>query len=239
MRRELPQIRHIILRHLFHKRHVELLLRCHTGGGYNPYIQYTCGYHGHAKPDSTEAIEGVHFTIGDAIILPDSTTGVIPVTIYRNELKGNYSQGYTRYKLCLQLVKDDIFTPTLDSLHQVRVFRFDNAVDQPAWYNAHGEKHWQEKYLGKWHPYKLIKMVEYYHAIETILPETYKKMVDLYGENLEHIPNGDPYQFRTIFVKYIYSPMYEFFNDPENYEMIKSQFPDFPFGDFPNPYAEA
>ena len=190
-------------------------------------------------PDSTEAIEGVHFTIGDAIILPDSTTGVIPVTIYRNELKGNYSQGYTRYKLCLQLVKDDIFTPTLDSLHQVRVFRFDNAVDQPAWYNAHGEKHWQEKYLGKWHPYKLIKMVEYYHAIETILPETYKKMVDLYGENLEHIPNGDPYQFRTIFVKYIYSPMYEFFNDPENYEMIKSQFPDFPFGDFPNPYAEA
>ena len=82
-------------------------------------------------------------------------------------------------------------------------------------------------------------MVEYYHAIEDILPETYKKMVDLYGENLEHIPNGDPYQFLTIFVKYIYQPMYIFFNDPDNYEEIKAQFPDFPFGDFPNPYAEA
>ncbi|MBO7301962.1 MAG: DUF4843 domain-containing protein [Bacteroidaceae bacterium] len=190
-------------------------------------------------PDSTTATEGVHYTIGEAVIMPDSIKGFIPVTVYRNELKGNHIDGYTRYKLCLQLVENTIFTPTLDSLHQVRVFRFDNSVDQPEWYNAHGEKHWQEKDLGKWHPYKLIKMVEYFHAIEAILPETYKKMVDLYGENLEHIPDGDPYQFRTIFIKHIYSPMYEFFNDPDNYEEIKSQFPDFPFGDFPDPYAGA
>ena len=40
-------------------------------------------------PDSTNAVEGVHFTIGEACIMPDSINGVIPVTVYRDELKGN------------------------------------------------------------------------------------------------------------------------------------------------------
>ena len=189
-------------------------------------------------PDSTTATENIHYTIGDAVIRPDSITGYIPVTIYRKNLEGNHTQGYKRYKLCLQLSGNSDFTPTLDSLHQVRIFRFDNSIDQPEWYNAHGDKVWQVSYLGEWHPYKFIKMVEYYHAIEDILPETYRKMVVLYGENLEHIPYGDPYQYRTVFIKYIYSPMYEFFSNPENREEILSQFPDFTF-DFPDPYAGA
>ena len=82
---------------------------------------------------------------------------------------------------------------------------------------------------------KFIKMVEYFHAINDILPETYKKMVAAYGENLENIPYGDPYVFRSIFKKYIYQPMYEFFGDPANHDMIVTAYPDFPF-DFPNPY---
>ena len=189
-------------------------------------------------PDFTNALEGVHFTIGEACIMPDSVEGVIPVTVYRDELKGNYIDGYERYTLCLQLIDNRFFAPTLDSLSQVRVFHFDNSVDQPAWYNAHGEKVWQKRYLGEWHPLKFIKMVEYFHAVEEIHPETYRKMVELYGENLEHIPYGDPYQYRTIFVKYIYSKMYEFFEDPANREGILAEFPDFPF-DFPDPYTVA
>jgi hypothetical protein len=78
-------------------------------------------------------------------------------------------------------------------------------------------------------------MVEYFHAIADVLPETYKKIVAAYGENLESIPYGDPYEYRTIFKKYIYLPMYNFFNDPANYDMIIENYPDFPF-DFPNPY---
>ena len=65
--------------------------------------------------------------------------------------------------------------------------------------------------------------------------ETYKKMAEAYGENLEHIPYGDPYVYRTIFKKYIYAPMYDFFSDPANHDMIVEAYPDFPF-DFPNPY---
>lgn len=186
--------------------------------------------------DSTTAVEGVHFTIGEACIMPDSVQGVIPVTVYRDRLEGTHLTGYTKYRLCLQLVGNENFTPTLDSRSQVRMFRFDNSVEQPEWYNAFGEKVWQKRYLGEWHPLKFIKMVEYYHAVEAILPETYRKMVDLYGENLEHIPFGDPYQFRTIFVKYIYSPMYQYFSDPANRESILSEFPDFMF-DFPDPYS--
>jgi hypothetical protein len=60
-------------------------------------------------------------------------------------------------------------------------------------------------------------------------------MVAAYGENLESIPYGDVYLYRTIFKKYVYLPMYEFFNDPANREMILANYPDFPF-DFPNPY---
>lgn len=189
-------------------------------------------------PDSTTAVDGVHYTIGEACIMPGEIEGVIPVTVYRDELKGNYIDGYEKYTLCLQLVENEHFAPTLDSLSQVRMFRFDNSVDQPEWYNAFGEKVWQKKYLGEWHPLKFIKMVEYYHAVEEILPETYGKMVSLYGENLEHIPFGDPYQYRTIFVKYIYAKMYEFFENPANREGILKEFPDFPF-DFPDPYTVA
>ena len=196
-------------------------------------VKRTIGYY--IDPDSTFAEEGVQYTIGEACIMPDSIVGYIPVTIYRDKLAGNYPD-YTRYKLCIRLMPNDYFTPTLDSLHQVRMFGFDNSVDQPEWYNARGEKVWQTKYLGEWHPLKFIKMVEFFHAIKDVQPETYKKMVQLYGENLEHIEYGDPYQYRTVFKKYIYAPMYEYFNDPANMDYILSEFPDFPF-DFPDPNA--
>ena len=183
----------------------------------------------------TTAQEGVQYRIGQPVIPADSVGGYIPVEILRDGLEGDYQNGYTRYKLTFRLVSGNGFTPTLDSLSHERVVFFDNAVDQPAWYNAHGQKVWSLSTLGQWHPYKLIKMVEYFHELKNTIPETYKKMVALYGENLENIEYGDPYQYRTIFKKYIYLPMYEHFNDPANREMILSLYPDFPF-DFPNPF---
>lgn len=182
------------------------------------------------------ATENVQYVLGEAVVAPDSITGYIPVRILRDGLAGSYAEGYEKYTLCLRLVAGEDFIPTLDSLSQVHRIKFDNAVEQPAWYNAHGEKVWSLSALGVWHPYKFVKMVEYFHAIEGIQPETYKKMVKLYGENLEHIEYGDPYQYRTIFKKYIYLPMYEHFNDPANREMILNEYPDFPF-DFPYPFA--
>lgn len=186
--------------------------------------------------DQCDATKGVQYEIDEAVILPDSITGYIPIRILRDGLKGDYTNGYERYRLTLRLVKNEYFTPTLDSLNQVHQSKFDNAVEQPEWYDAYGKKVWSVSTLGVWHPYKFIKMVEYFHTIEEIQPETYKKMVKLYGENLEHIEYGDPYQYRTIFKKYIYLPMYEHFNDPANREMILAEYPDFPF-DFPNPFA--
>lgn len=184
--------------------------------------------------DSTTAVENVHYRIKESVIFPDSIDGHILVEILRDNLEGVYPD-YTRYKLGLQLQENNYFTPTLDAASQMRVLSFDNSIEQPDWLDWEGNKVWQEKYLGKWHPYKFIKMVEYFHAIENILPETYKDMVEAYGENLEHIPYGDPSDYRTIFVKYIYTPMYEFFNDEANRDMILSLYSDFIF-DFPSPY---
>lgn len=190
----------------------------------------------------TTAQDGVQYTIGEASVMPDSITGYIPVIINRDELEGTNATGYTRYELCIKLVPNGYFEPTLDSLHQVHVFRFDNSVNRPEWYNSAGEKIWPKEKLGEWHPLKLIKMVEYFHELEKIKPETYKKMVALYGENLEHIDNGDPELYKTTFDKYIYAPMYEYFSDPANKEIIMSEFDDF-FDengnhDFPNPYEK-
>ena len=186
-------------------------------------------------PDQTTAQKGVQYNIGEAILQPDSINGYIPVEILRDGLEGTYATGYTRYKLVLRLQENENFRPTLDSASQCRTLVFDNAIEQPEWYNAHGDKVWSEASLGVCHPYKFIKMVEYVHAIADILPEIYKKMVEAYGENLEHIPYGDPYVYGTIFKKYIYQPMYDFFNDPANHDMIVAAYPDFPF-DFPKPY---
>lgn len=189
--------------------------------------------------DSTIAEEGVQFTIGEACIQPDSIVGYIPVTIYRDNLEGSYPN-YAHYQLCIRLTQNEYFTPTLDSLHQVRVLRFDNSVAQPEWTNADNEKVWPKNYLGEWHPLKFIKMVEYFHALEEIQPETYKKMVTLYGENLEHIKEGNPFEYRTVFIKYIYDKMYHYFNDPANKAEIEREFPDFfvgGFNDMPDPYT--
>lgn len=186
-------------------------------------------------PQLTTAKEGVQYNLGQAVVLPDSINGYIPVEILRDGLEGTYATGYTKYKLHLILEENEFFQPTLDTASQHRILTFDNAIEQPEWLSAHGEKVWDVSTLGVWHPYKFIKMVEYFHALADILPETYKKMVEAYGENLENIPYGDPYVYRTIFKKYIYAPMYEFFSNSANHDMIVEAYPDFPF-DFPSPY---
>lgn len=183
------------------------------------------------------AQKGVQYTVPSEVTIPaNSIEGVIPVTVNRSELKGNYAEGYVRYRIILRLAANENFTPTLSEKDQVRVVQFDNAVEQPAWYDAYGEKVWYKPELGEWHPYKLIKLVEYFHDVKSILPETYVKMANLYGENLENVPYGDFHVYRTIFRKYIYSRMYDHFNDPANRDMILSLYPDFIF-DFPDPFA--
>ncbi|MCQ2126572.1 MAG: DUF4843 domain-containing protein [Bacteroidaceae bacterium] len=184
------------------------------------------------------ADNGVQYSIPDHVTIPaGSIHGNIPVTVVRSRLEGNYTDGYTHYRLVLRLGENANFTPVLSEKDQVRVIQFDNAIEQPAWLDYKGDKVWYEKELGVWHPYKMIKMVEYYHALSEILPESYVKMVALYGENLENVPYGDFHVYKTIMRKYIYSPMYEHFNDPANRDMILSMYPDFPF-DFPDPFAQ-
>lgn len=187
-------------------------------------------------PDSTVGESGVQYNILNAVIPAGEIDGYISVELLRDDLEGSHIEGYTRYQLGLKLVKNDNFSPTLSIDHHIRVLRFDNAVEQPNWLNSKGEKIWSLGELGVWHPLKFIKMVEYFHQLEDILPDTYYKIVEDYGENLEHIPYGDVYLYRTIFNKYIFYPMYQYFNDPANRETILEEYPDFPF-DFPNPFV--
>ena len=168
------------------------------------------------------------------IIEANAIESYIPITIDRTKLEGDYASGYKHYRFILRLVGNENFVPSLSESDQVRIIEFDNAVEQPAWYDAYGEKVWYESRYGVWHPLKFIKMVEYFHTIADIQPETYKDMVVAYGENLEHIPLGSDYQYRTIFRKYVYTPMYEYFNT--HHDEILAMYPDFPF-DFPEPYS--
>ncbi len=189
------------------------------------------------KNDTIVAVKGKHYEILNDVVMPDSITGYIIVQINRDELEGTYAEGYKRYRLGLRLVKNEYFSPTLTKADQQLIFSFDNAVEKPLW--QQGNPFWPdygsggEGDYGKWHPYKLIKMVEYFHALKDILPETYKNMVEVYGENLEFI-NVYPSDYRTVFRKYVETPLYEFLTDPANKDMILAEYPDFPF-DFPNP----
>ena len=189
--------------------------------------------------DLCTATEGVEYIVDKAFVPAHSITGEISFRILRDSLKGDHVNGYTRYHLFLRLTDNGYFTPTLDSLSQVHHCKFDNAIERPNWtYGNNPEKLWHDKFLGVWHPYKLIKMVEYFHAFESIQPLTYKKMVELYGENLEHVKGGNPLstEYGTTFRRYVYKPMYDYFNDPANRDLILGLYPDFPF-DFPNPYS--
>ncbi len=186
--------------------------------------------------DKTTATEGTHYTIGKPVVPADSVNGYIPVTFHRDNLEGDYINGFVYYKLTVRLTSNNFFTPTLDSLAQTRTITFDNAVEQPAWYNYKGEKVWYESQWGVWHPLKLIKMVEFYHTIADYQPETYKKMVETYGENLENVPYADFHVYKSTMIKYVFGPMYDYFSNPDNREEILSLYADFPF-DFPNPYG--
>lgn len=195
------------------------------------------------REDSTDAVEGIHYTLGKAIIEPDSITGYIPVTILRDSLEGNYNEGYKTYRLCIELVDNENFTPTLDTLSQVRMLRFDNAIDIPEWLDYKGEKIWRpgnpHEDLGSWHPYTFIKLVEQFHTIKDVknMEATYKKMVEYYGgENLERVPYASFYPYTHIIRKYVLAPLYEYFNDEANREDILRVYPNYPF-DFPNPYG--
>ncbi len=194
--------------------------------------------------DSTDAVESIHYTLGKAVIAPDSITGYIPITILRDNLEGSYAEGYTSYRLCIELIDNENFTPTLDSLNQVRILRFDNAIDIPEWLDYKGDKIWRpgnpHDDLGDWHPYTYIKLVEYFHTIKDVenMEETYKKMVAYYGgENLEKVPYAAFHPYTHVMRKYVFGPLYEYFSDEANKEKILADWPDYPFN-FPNPYGE-
>lgn len=195
------------------------------------------------KADSTDAVEGIHYTLGKAVIAPDSITGYIPITILRDSLVGSYETGYTTYRLCIELAENDNFTPTLDSLSQVRILRFDNAIDMPEWLDYKGDKIWRpgnpHPDLGEWHPYTYIKLVEFFHTIKDIenMEETYQKMVAYYGgENLERVPYAAFHPYTHIMRKYVFVPLYEYFSNEDNREEILSLYPDYTFS-VPNPYG--
>lgn len=196
------------------------------------------------NPDSTDAIEGVHYELGKAIIAPDSITGYIPITILRDNLEGSYAEGYKTYRLYIELEENANFTPTLDSLSQARLLQFDNAIDIPEWVDYKGDKIWRpgnpHPDLGDWHPYTFIKLVEQFHTIQYVenMYETYQKMVAYYGgENLERVPYASFNPYTHIMRKYVLAPLYQYFSDEANREAILRMYPDYPF-DFPNPYAE-
>jgi len=184
--------------------------------------------------DSTTAVEGVQYQLGAGVIPADSIDGYIPVTLLRDGLEGNYTDGYKQYKLGLRLKDGGGFAPVLSAKQQQRVLTFDNAVEIP-WTDYKGDPVWYVERYGVWHPLKLIKMVEYFHKMADIQPDTYKKMVELYGENLENVEYGDLWVYQTTVDKYICRPCYEYFSDPANREGILARYPDFPF-DFPDPY---
>lgn len=195
------------------------------------------------NPDSTDAIAGVHYELGKAVIAPDSITGYIPVTILRDKLEGSYAEGYKTYRLYIELVENENFIPTLDTLSQARLLQFDNAIDTPEWLDYKGDKIWREGNphpdLGSWHPYTFMKLVEQFHTIEheENMYETYQKMVTYYGgENLERVPYASFHPYTHIMRKYVLMPLYEYLSSEANKEEIQKKYPDYPF-DFPNPYG--
>lgn len=187
--------------------------------------------------------EGKHYRVGKALIQPDSITGYIPVIILRDHLGGDYNTGYPTYRISLQLIENDNFTPTLSAAEQVRVLEFDNAIDTPEWLDYKNDKIWvpgnPHPQLGSWHPYTYIKLAEQFKTIKDVpnMKETYEKMVEYYGgDNLERVPYASFYPYLPIMQKYVLAPLYEYFNDPVHIAEINEMYDDYPF-DFPNPYA--
>ena len=180
-----------------------------------------------ATTGNEKAVEGVHYNLPEKLTVPaDSIHAYLPLELLRDNLAGDDANGYTKYELRLQLIETDDFVPTLSEKDQKIVVTFDNSIERPEWLDADGEKTWSITRFGTWHPIKLIKFVEYFHTnLKENAPSTYKKMVADYGENLEHIPYGWPSDYSYTVIKYIMTPMYDYFQEH----------PELGITDFPKP----
>ncbi len=210
-------------------------------------IAYELVSYSNLGKDTIAAVENKHFRISKAVVEPDSITGYLEIEIFRNTLEGTNKDGYKRYLLGVNLLKNSNFEPTLTKRQQSLILTFDNAVERPEWYDVKGNKIFPSNLYGAWHPYKLILMVDFYHQIKDAengrYRNTYNEMVEMYGENMENLPNGQPDQHLYLFKKLVLKPTYDYLNDPANYDKIIADYPDFPFdgngkSDFPDPYRQ-
>lgn len=163
--------------------------------------------------EKTDATEDVHYRLPKQLSIPaDSITGIIPLTLLRDELKEN------EWEVTLRLVKDNNFIPIQENEAKTKneiTIAFSDIVKQPSnWLDYNNE--WPSSILGPWNPLVYRKYMEFFQQTKETNPVFYQDMTNKYGTYLEReIFGGTDYTsgYNYTFKKYIFLPLYKYFNE--------------------------
>lgn len=152
----------------------------------------------------TNAVEGKHFELPSSFVIgAGSVEGIVPLEVLRGEL------GEEEWTVTLLLVANENFTPVEMLPIRLKV-GFNNIVSKPNWKDWSGSAYWPTSQLGNWDPTIYVLFIEYFNKMAETAPSTYRNLVDLYGENLENINEGWPWDYDYSLKKYILTPMYDY-----------------------------
>ncbi|WP_289053158.1 DUF4843 domain-containing protein [Carboxylicivirga marina] len=156
--------------------------------------------------ERTTAVEGINYTIGEAVMNAGSVQAQLPLTFM---VPSGMEEDDTIYDLVLILEENEHFLPMMSDTLKISFY---GLVGQPDF--------WADRIFGPYSPGLLGKFFEVFRTIENELPTIYADIIRDYGYYIDEdningdgIYPGEPFYgfYKKVFVNYVFLEMYQYY----------------------------
>lgn len=154
--------------------------------------------------ETTTAVAGKHYDIIDTtlVVKAGKVGTTIAVNLYRYMDTLMVDSIFT---LNIRLMENESFR--INMAGKLKLSFSDTEMPQPRW--------WDDGHFGPYSQMLMLDVFYYYWQLEETHPALFDRIVAEYGRNLEKA-FGFPYQQEIAFIKYIITPMYEYYQAHPN-----------------------
>ncbi|MBK3518203.1 DUF4843 domain-containing protein [Carboxylicivirga marina] len=158
--------------------------------------------------ERSTAVEGINFTIGEALMGKDEVQAQLPLTFM---VQPGNEEDDTIYDLVLILEENEHFRPMMSDTLKVSFY---GLVGQPDF--------WVDRVFGPYSPALLGKFFELFRAMENKVPTIYADIIRDYGyyidvDNIDgdYIYPGEPFYkfYKKVFINYVFLDLYQHYQD--------------------------
>lgn len=159
----------------------------------------------------TTAEEGIHYWLGDKVVLKAGELGVyVPLTFYRTRDPNFRGK---RVTVALQLKESEDFHPVPGmGTKPFRAMIEGEVIERPVW--------WNEDYLGPYAEVLYKSFMNQFDALETTYPSIYKTISDYtwsWGNSMTSPKVWTVYEYPMV--KYVVHPLYDYYQVNPNPEV--------------------